>query len=47
MGTTGKASAVTLKPGGSYPGGRVDADKASTLPAPGMMSGMLGAELGS
>ena len=47
MGTTGKASAVTLGPGGSYPGGRVDADKAPTLPAPGMMPDMLGAELDS
>ena len=47
MGNTGKASAVTLKPGGSSSGGRADADKASTLPVPEMMPGMLGAELGS
>ena len=47
IGTTGKASAVTLRPGGSYSGGRADADKASTLPVPEMMPGMLGAELGS
>ncbi len=45
--TTETASAVTLGPGGSYPGGRGGADKAPTLPAPGMMSGMLGAKLGS
>jgi len=47
VGTTGKASVVTLRPGGSYSGGRADADKASTLPVPEMMPDMLGAELGS
>ena len=47
MGTTGKASAVTLKPGGSSSGGRAGADKASALPVTGTMPDMLGAELDS
>ena len=47
MGTTGKASVVTLRPGGSSSGGRADADKALALPVPKAKSGMLGAGLDS